>query len=465
LCPQASNKLQPAVSPRLSTMAAKLPLTNMAAVAQWYLGQLGGDQYEQLIKAVKDASQEGRSLRVGTMCSGTDSPVVVLHGLAAALGDALHVEHTFSCEFDPKKQQWIKDNFPSLKMLFGDVMQLKTGMAHNYITNEEVAVPSVDIVIAGFVCKSVSTENNERAMYKNCIKEASGKTGETFDGVMGYVKRYKPSVVICENVKGLTTRNKGAEPVIKHVAASFKKVGYSFDYQVLDTRQYLLPQRRNRCWMWAFRGLENEMSVRLTKEDVIALGSEKECYNFDKLFTMAKASKTAETTLLPRQNRVVAKIMQMIAPSQRQQDILIDVAKSEERAPKCVNATSCIVPNSLPYRCKTSSILTPIQVCAVQGIFQEDFPALLRYGTEKGNLVRDLAGNAFSTTVCMAVTICCLLHAPLPSIPLLSAPSTPPRSSKKKCHYADTPPKTKRVRTEAGYGAELPKKRVKLAGA
>jgi len=448
-------------------MAAKLPATNMAAVAQWYLGRLGGDQYEQLVKAVRNASQEGRPLRVGTMCSGTDSPVAVLHGLAVALNGALHIEHTFSCEFDPKKQQWIKDNFPSLKMLFGDVMELKTGMAHNYITNEAVAVPSVDIVIAGFVCKSVSTENNERAMYKNCIKEATGKTGETFDGVMGYVKRYKPTVVICENVKGLTTRNKGAEPVIKHVAASFKKVGYSFDYHVLDTRQYLLPQRRNRCWMWAFRGLENEMSVRLTKEDVIALGSEKDCYNFDKLFKMAKASETAETTLLPRQKRVVAKVMKTFPPSQRQQDVLIDVAKSEERTPKCINATSCIVPNSLPYRCKTRNILSPVQVCAVQGIFQDDFPALLRYGAEKRNLTRDLAGNAFSTTVCMVVSICCLLRAPLSSIQLLSSPSMPPRGTAKNCHSANTPPKAKRLRTEACSGADKPQvKRIRAeAGA
>ena len=53
-------------------------------------------------------------------------------------------------------------------------------------------VPYVDIVIAGFVCKSVSTENNDRVQFANCFEEESGKTGETFVGVMGYVKRYRP---------------------------------------------------------------------------------------------------------------------------------------------------------------------------------------------------------------------------------------------------------------------------------
>ena len=81
----------------------------MRSVAQWYLDSLGKDQYEQLIKAVKDASDEGRPLRVSTMCSGTDSPVVVLKGLEEALGGALYVEHTFSCEFHRRKRQWIKD--------------------------------------------------------------------------------------------------------------------------------------------------------------------------------------------------------------------------------------------------------------------------------------------------------------------------------------------------------------------
>eukprot|EP00959_Pyramimonas_sp_CCMP1952_P011774 247907-Pyramimonas_sp.AAC.1 len=115
----------------------------------------------------------------------------------------LKVEHTFSCESDVKKRQWITDNFPDLPCLFGDIQELPTGTAFNYITGKAAQVPPVDIFIAGFVCKSVSLENNERKKYANCIIEACGLTGITFQGMIQYVQQFQPAVVICENVEGL----------------------------------------------------------------------------------------------------------------------------------------------------------------------------------------------------------------------------------------------------------------------
>ena len=94
----------------------------------------------------------------------------------------LKVEHSFSCEYAPRKQAWIRANFPKLKILFKDVTELKKDKVVNVLTKEEVEVPKVDILM----CKSVSTENNKRMDHKNCIREATGKTGETFDGTMAY---------------------------------------------------------------------------------------------------------------------------------------------------------------------------------------------------------------------------------------------------------------------------------------
>ena len=36
-------------------------------------------------------------------------------------------------------------------------MELKGTEAMNYVTNQNVMIPAVDIIIAGFVCKSVSS--------------------------------------------------------------------------------------------------------------------------------------------------------------------------------------------------------------------------------------------------------------------------------------------------------------------
>jgi site-specific DNA-cytosine methylase len=225
----------------------------MKDVSAFFLGKLPTEQRHQLDAAVTLATSEGRSLRVGTACSGTDSPVAVFNGLAKAM-PRLQIEHTFSCEFDAKKREWITDNFPDLPYLFGDIQELPTGTAFNYITGKAEEVPSVDILIAGFVCKSVSFENNDRDKYANCIKEACGLTGITFQGMIQYVRKFQPAVVICENVEGLVKKNRGLEPVVHHVKDEFASSGYAFQHKVLDSRDFLLPHRRKRCWMWAFRG-------------------------------------------------------------------------------------------------------------------------------------------------------------------------------------------------------------------
>ena len=106
---------------------------------------------------------------------------------------------------------------------------------------------------------------------------------------------------------------------------------------------------------------------------------------------------------------------------------LVDLAKGwSTGAPYCLAATPCVVPNSLPYRLKETAVLSPMQLCCVQGIWQKDFPALSWYAKEKRCLTRDLAGNAFSSTVCMAVVIACLTHAPSLTV---QVPSTSPASS------------------------------------
>ena len=72
-------------------------------VTAWYLRKLPSTQRDSLRQVVQAAAASGRTLTVGTMCSGTDAPVPVLQKLAKVLR-GLKVEHVFSCEFNKKKQ-------------------------------------------------------------------------------------------------------------------------------------------------------------------------------------------------------------------------------------------------------------------------------------------------------------------------------------------------------------------------
>jgi hypothetical protein len=74
----------------------------------------------------------GRKLRVATMCSGTESPLLALQLIGRSLYEEhnvkLEAEHVFSCEIDPFKQAYIERNFcPPL--LFRDVCELGQGFA------------------------------------------------------------------------------------------------------------------------------------------------------------------------------------------------------------------------------------------------------------------------------------------------------------------------------------------------
>jgi hypothetical protein len=70
---------------------------------------------------------KGRKLRVATMCSGTESPLLALNLISRAmtekLGTTIEVEHVFSCEIVPYKQAYIERNFQP-PLLFRDVCEL-----------------------------------------------------------------------------------------------------------------------------------------------------------------------------------------------------------------------------------------------------------------------------------------------------------------------------------------------------
>lgn len=378
-------------------------------IGAWSIKRLSPCQQQ----AVKEACASGTALRVGTLCSGTDSPIVVMKNLEKTLG--LKVDHTFSCEFDTKKQQWITDNFPDLKLLFKDVKEVgksEDGMALNVISGEREKVPEVDLVIAGFVCKSVSSENNDRHKYKSCIDKGIGSTGETFSGVEAYVKRYSPKVVICENVAGLAKRNKGKEPQIHSVMRSFKAAKYAANWKILESSEYHLPQRRNRCWIWAFRGLEHQAEVEEPMLSTLEALKGGKPFKFN-----AVKDKTAEKRgINARQKGVVREVMRLHRkrgglPSD---DLFVDVGKSNLFCVNSVDTTTCMVPNSKVYRVKEKRVLGAREHLAVQGIFPWDYPAMKKYLREKKHtLLRDMAGNAFTSTVCMAVTLACFAHGPL----------------------------------------------------
>ena len=129
----------------------------------------------------------GRPLRVATMCSGTESPMLALAMMSKAVeaqtGCKLEIEHAFSCEIEPFKQAYIERNF-SPPLLFRDIRELGKEKATTAYGGLAEVPGNCDLLVAGTSCVDYSNLNNEKKGLDD-----GGESGQTFTGMMNWVDR------------------------------------------------------------------------------------------------------------------------------------------------------------------------------------------------------------------------------------------------------------------------------------
>ncbi|KAL5003338.1 hypothetical protein BDV10DRAFT_180471 [Aspergillus recurvatus] len=180
-----------------------------------------------------------RRLRVATVCSGTESPLLALEmvkeNLQKHFNRDLGYKHLFSAEIVPFKQAYIERNFRP-RLLFRDVAELKDRVAQTAYGSLKKVPKNADILIAGFSCVDFSGLNN----YRKELDE-KGESGDTFWGIICYAKAYRPRMVILENVK--------TAPWAK-IEGHWNDIDYVAVHADVDTKAYYLPQTRERGYMF-----------------------------------------------------------------------------------------------------------------------------------------------------------------------------------------------------------------------
>ncbi|KAG5191268.1 hypothetical protein JKP88DRAFT_174699 [Tribonema minus] len=202
------------------------------------------DMFKDLVtrcpEFVDSIAKLGRPLRVAAMCSGTESPLLALGMISRAVKEVYDVdfaiEHVFSCEIEPIKASYIQRNFAP-PILFRDVRELggdKATTAYGAM----VDVPGeVDMLVAGTSCVDYSNLNNDKKSI-----DGGGESGQTFHGMLNWVKRNKPPIVILENVCSAPWES---------VVQRFKKIGFSAGFARLDTKAHYIPHTRTRGYLFA----------------------------------------------------------------------------------------------------------------------------------------------------------------------------------------------------------------------
>ena len=141
-------------------------------------------------------------------------------------------ETVFASEWDQYAKQIYKDNFGIEP--FGDI---------NLIDPKDI--PDHDILLAGFPCQPFSIAGKGLGF--------SDTRGTLFFNIEEILRVKKPKAFLLENVKRLTTHDKGN--TFQTIKNKLENLGYNLHYKVLNSLEYGgVPQKRERIYIVGILG-------------------------------------------------------------------------------------------------------------------------------------------------------------------------------------------------------------------
>lgn len=148
-------------------------------------------------------------------------------------------------------------------------------------------IPDHDILVGGFPCQPFSTLGKLQGF------EDEQERGTLFFEIMDIVKKHDTKVIVLENVKNIVTHGKGG--TFARIVRELDEAGYDVNYQILNSQDYGVPQRRNRVFIVAFNRkyfktapfeYPEKQELTVTTQDILDKNVE------EKYFLTEKISKT-----------------------------------------------------------------------------------------------------------------------------------------------------------------------------
>jgi DNA (cytosine-5)-methyltransferase 1 len=178
-----------------------------------------------------------KKIKVGTDCSGIEAPIQALKKLK------VNFSHEFSCEIDKFARESIEANY-SPKILFTDMTKKRK-------------LPDIDMYICGFPCQTFSMAGSRKGM--------NDPRGTIFYDCLKVIKSKKPKIFVLENVKGLLSHDKGRTfEVIMNCLDKLKE--YKIHFKVLNTKDYGIPQNRERVFIVGLKKSEMKREFKFPKK-------------------------------------------------------------------------------------------------------------------------------------------------------------------------------------------------------
>lgn len=156
-------------------------------------------------------------------------------GFDNAFGKSIRT--VFVSEWDEPAQQTYKANFNDEFEIAGDITKI-----------QEEEIPDFDICLAGFPCQAFSMAGKHGGFDDDYHGRCRGTL---FLDVVRICDYHKPKVIFCENVKGLTIHDRGR--TFKVIKEAFEQIGYTVFSQILNSKDFGVPQNRERIYLVCFR--------------------------------------------------------------------------------------------------------------------------------------------------------------------------------------------------------------------
>ncbi|WP_202390747.1 DNA (cytosine-5-)-methyltransferase [Flavobacterium sp. Sd200] len=190
----------------------------------------------------KRFSNPEATVRIGTMFSGIGAIEYALKRLN------LNSEIQFASDIDNfAKQSYFANYEIAESNWYNDVHEIDGNKYKG----------KLDLLVGGSPCQSFSMVGKRRGF--------DDTRGTLFYEFARVVKESQPNVFIFENVKGLINHDNGN--TFEIIKATFDELGYKYFYQVLNAKNYGIPQHRERIFVVGFK----DKNTRFTFPETIDL--------------------------------------------------------------------------------------------------------------------------------------------------------------------------------------------------
>lgn len=176
----------------------------------------------------KEFQFPNRKIKIATLFSGIGAIEYAFKRLN------LNTEIIFASDIDKFVKQSYFENYKiSEDNWYNDVHNIDGSKYKN----------KIDVLVGGSPCQSFSMVGKRKGF--------EDTRGTLFYEFARVVKESQPKVFIYENVKGLVSHDKGN--TFETIKATFNQLGYRYFYQVMNAKDYGIPQHRERIFVIGFK--------------------------------------------------------------------------------------------------------------------------------------------------------------------------------------------------------------------